>query len=545
MINKYKLKIVLVPILAKFGRLVGKTWPQLGDRLGRETMLAQADEILAGKAPTLPQASQTLDVIFLTMLGGHTHNSAVDIVLGLALRARGHNVKFVICDQSLSACEVKKSDTKQHWETSCNKCWVYGKTLFKKFNFEIIPTSQLTGELPSHEEAERWERTVEASLLKHFKVGFLSNSPEVAERRRQYQKAVQQTHAIGKALIKMAPDRVIMSHGIYSTWGPQHELLVEQGIPVLTYSKCKKLSTEKFNWNTSGDWWDVSSEWNKVRETPLNQTQTERIDTYLSTRRNHSKDTLKYNFGEEESKTKVFERLKLDNKKKTFVAFTNVLWDAASAHREIVFPSPVEWILETIEWFRKKPQIQLVVKIHPAELVIGTNQSFMAIINSRIPKLPENVRIIEPHEKVNSWSIMQIADLGLVHTSTIGMEMPLEKIPCATVSKTHYRGRGFTIDVSDRAQYFDLIKDWNVTDYDLDQMQTLAKRYAFLLFERYQLPFKFFYEPNHTDVRALNFDTLKELSYDPIMSFIVNSIEQKQEFLLPANFLEIDDFPNA
>ena len=45
MINKYSLRIFLVPKLAKIGRLIGKSWQNFGDQLGREVMLAQADEI--------------------------------------------------------------------------------------------------------------------------------------------------------------------------------------------------------------------------------------------------------------------------------------------------------------------------------------------------------------------------------------------------------------------------------------------------------------------------------------------------------------------
>lgn len=251
---------------------------------------------------------------------------------------------------------------------------------------------------------------------------------------------------------------------------------------------------------------------------------------------------MKYNFGSEESKTQTFERLQLDPDKPTFIAFTNVLWDAASAQREIVFSDPITWIIDTINWFADHPERQLVVKIHPAEVVIGTNQPFSSIINHRIKELPSNVRIVEPHEKVNSWSIMSIADLGLVHTSTIGMEMPLENIPCAVVSRTHYRERGFTIDVNSKKEYFDLIENWNVDNYDLDEARTFARRYAYLLFERYQLPFKFFHEPQHTDVKCMNFDSVESLGNHPIMKLICNSIETKDEFLMPEDVLEIEKF---
>ena len=72
---------------------------------------------------------------------------------------------------------------------------------------------------------DRWSEIVEASLLKHFGVGILDDSDAVNSRREHYQQSVRISHRIGQAMVEMKPDRVLMSHGIYSTWGPQRELL--------------------------------------------------------------------------------------------------------------------------------------------------------------------------------------------------------------------------------------------------------------------------------------------------------------------------------
>jgi len=541
--NKYNARLFLIPKLAKLGRRLGKSWSELGEKYGREVMISQAQELMTQSSDgSVEKSSKPLDIVFLTMIGGHTYNTSIDIVLGLALKARGHKVRFVVCDQQLPVCEVKKNTNSDQWESACKKCWLYGKTIYSKFNLDVVRLSELISGRQPKSPTDRWDDIVEASLLKHFGVGVLDSTEKVLTRRAEYEKTVRKTQMVGEAIVEMSPDRVLMSHGIYSTWGPQLRLFNEADIPVITFSKCKKKHTEKFNWSTSGDWWDVSKEWEIVRDKPLDQQQMKRIDAYLESRRDHSSDTLKYNFGAEETKQESYQRLGLDPAKPTFVAFTNVLWDAASAQREIVFDNPIQWIIESIKWFKDHPDLQLVVKIHPAEVVIGTNQPFASIINAQIRELPENVRIIEPHEEVNSWSIMQIADLGLVHTSTIGMEMPLEGVPCAVVSKTHFRGRGFTIDLETKDEYFNLIRNWNREDHDIETMRVLAKRYAFVLFERYQLPFKFFFEPKHTDVRAMNFTSVENLVKHPVIKLISDSIETQDEFLMPADVLEIEKF---
>jgi hypothetical protein len=209
-----------------------------------------------------------------------------------------------------------------------------------------------------------------------------------------------------------------------------------------------------------------------------------------------------------------------------------VLWDAASAQREIAFANPVEWVFETIEWFAKHPEKQLIVKIHPAEIVIGTNQPFADLIRERIPHFPPNICLIEPHEKVNSWSIYQVTDLGIVHTTTAGMELPLVGVPCVVVSKTHFRCKGFTIDINSKEEYFDYLKNFKIEKINRDELKTFSERYAYLLFERYQVPFDVFDEVKWTEVRSWNFNSIKGLFNIPFYENIINSIIEKKDFLV-------------
>ncbi|NNE36397.1 MAG: hypothetical protein HKN13_14265 [Rhodothermales bacterium] len=189
--------------------------------------------------------------------------------------------------------------------------------------------------------------------------------------------------------------------------------------------------------------------------------------------------------------------------------------------------------METIRWFGQQPEKQLIVKIHPAEVVIGTKQPFISEIRKHFPEIPDNVRVIEPDEKVNSWSIIRITDVGLVHTSTVGLEMPLEGVPCVVVSRTHYRGKGFTLDVENRDDYFKLLSEFDPKSVDTASMVGLARRYAYLLFERYQIPFPFTHERQTYDVRALKEVSSADLLKDESIQAIIDGLENHSELLLP------------
>jgi len=119
----------------------------------------------------------------------------------------------------------------------------------------------------------------------------------------------------------------------------------------------------------------------------------------------------------------------------------------------------------------------------------------------------------------------------MVHTTTAGMELPLVGVPCAVVSRTHYRNMGFTIDVNSKEEYFNLFSSNALDNVDSEQIMTLSKRYAYLLFERYQMPFDVFDEVAWTDVRSLKFDNMEALFQIPYYERIIDAIINKEEFL--------------
>ena len=527
---KHRIRLGLGPVLARIGRLLGVSWTTMGrSRLGREVLLEQIRHFRHGEV--LEPAEKPLDVVFHAMTGAAHTGNTIMILLASILQARGHGVRFVLCDQQLPVCEMTYSRQREQRSHLCAYCYGLGRKFLTRAGFEVLLASEMMDDV--QESSGRWGEFVEAMALRYYQVGRLPEMPEVRADLAAIEHSAEIAAVVGRRLIEMRPDRVVLTHGMYTARGPARVLLNEAGIPVVSFGRGKTAGTWKFNWESDGAWWDVSAEWNRVRDVPLSEKQEARIDEYLQSRRSHARDVLVYNFGEEESLQESRKRLHLDPDKQTFVLFTNVLWDAASAQREIAFQNPIEWVMETIAWFAEHPEKQLVVKVHPAEVVIGTKQPFVSLIAERFPELPENVRVIEPQEKVNSWSIMRIADLGLVHTSTVGMELPLEGIPCAVVSRTHYRDKGFTIDVSSREEYFRMLENWDPSSVDREQMVTLAKRYAYLLFLRYQFPLPFAWPSTHRNLKTITVGDVREMFDHPSIRMFIEAFENQTDFLLP------------
>jgi capsule polysaccharide export protein KpsC/LpsZ len=167
--------------------------------------------------------------------------------------------------------------------------------------------------------------------------------------------------------------------------------------------------------------------------------------------------------------------------------FTNLVWDSAVLRQDLAFKSIVDWIVAAIEEFRLRPNDELVVRIHPAETKLSGRESreqMESAIRRRIEVLPNNVVIVPSTDPTSSYVLMREADFGLVYSSTSGMEMALSGKPVVVAAKTHYRGKGFTVDVGTPTEFSHAIGDLIENPQAFVPNLELAQKYAYLFFFR-------------------------------------------------------------
>ena len=121
--------------------------------------------------------------------------------------------------------------------------------------------------------------------------------------------------------------------------------------------------------------------------------------------------------------------------------------------------------------------------------VLGLN---VDTIHKLLPELPAHIHLIKPEDKVNTYDLVEITDIGLVYTTTVGMEMAMSGIPTIVVGKTHYRNRGFTIDPESYVNYYkllgSLLENPKENRLKADQIE-LAWKYAYHFFFDFPKPF--------------------------------------------------------
>ena len=170
---------------------------------------------------------------------------------------------------------------------------------------------------------------------------------------------------------------------------------------------------------------------------------------------------------------------------------TNVLGDSLTLGREHITGSMAEMIVGTIQHFIDHPQAQLVVRVHPGELKThGT--SMIEVIKQNFKELPGHIHIVRPEDTTNTYDLIEIADFGIVFTTTVGMEMAMAGIPVVVTGKTHYANKGFTHEPANWQAYTSLLQAIvaNPAAYRLNEKQMeQVWLYAYLFFFEYSLPF--------------------------------------------------------
>jgi hypothetical protein len=183
--------------------------------------------------------------------------------------------------------------------------------------------------------------------------------------------------------------------------------------------------------------------------------------------------------------------LGLDDRPVVLLA-ANVLGDSLTLGRNIFAESMSEWITRTVQFFAKRPEVQFVIRVHPGEKLVPQAKSMGTVVREALPEIPKHVHLIGALDKVNTYDLIEIADLGLGYTTTVGVETAMNGVPVISCGQTHYRGRGFTMDPNTWNEYFaaleKVLSDLTAHRLSADQVAK-AWNYAYRFFFEYPRPF--------------------------------------------------------
>ena len=453
-------------------------------------------------------------VLFFVGPGGFLQLTAFSIAVLRRLEKEGYNSEVVVCDGALEGCEIKmqgQSDAVQ--AANCDACFGRAKHVlavcavpYRRYSAILGAATtaleaRLTG-LSTRELAEfEYEDTgvglhALAGALRYLRRGTLDFASE-ADRQvllRYLRSAIRTTEVARILLAARRPDRVVMTHGIYASWGPALDVFNRAGIPVAVFDQ-SPVFRDRFvtSWNRPSQTYAMGQHAQEGLESPLRAEEAAELQSYLASRRRNTKDRVQFNVVGEEERAVVREKLGIPAHAPCAGLFSNLTWDAATVGTDVCFDGQLAWVQRTIELFGAMPERFLVIRPHPAEFIRGTREALAEVMRERSPKMPKNIILLDRPLEFNAYSIYRSIDLGLVNTSTVGLEMALLGMPVVTLGASHYRGRGFTFD-PDGADAYTRMLTGNWPGRLAEEAIARAERYAHAFYFRHHVKFPFFEE---------------------------------------------------
>jgi hypothetical protein len=224
---------------------------------------------------------------------------------------------------------------------------------------------------------------------------------------------------------------------------------------------------------------------------------------------------------------------------------TNVMWDAQLHYRANAFPNMLSWVIQTIEYFARRPDLQLLIRVHPAEIrgTVPSRQPILGEIRKVFPALPPNIFAIPPESPVSTYAAMLGCQAVIVYGTKTGVELTSMGIPVIVAGEAWIRNKGLTLDASSPEEYFRILDDLALRrDPDPDRT-TRARKYAYHFFFRRMIPLAFMEPVPGWPPYRVGISRLDELlpGRDPGLDLICDGILAGSPFMYPAEKLGVHD----
>lgn len=184
----------------------------------------------------------------------------------------------------------------------------------------------------------------------------------------------------------------------------------------------------------------------------------------------------------------IVRRLGLDPGKRTAVVFSHILWDANLFYGDDLFQDYGEWFVETVKAAAANPNLNWVIKLHPANLwkrardEVDGEYSELRLIRAQVGDLPGHIKLLPPDADIDTLSLFRFADYGVTVRGTSGMELPCFGKPTLTAGTGRYSDLGFTVDSSSREAYLGRLATLHELEPMSEAQRRLARLHAYAAF---------------------------------------------------------------
>lgn len=507
-------------------------------------------------------------ILIATSHGGHVPSASVESTLAVALTLRGARVQLLLCDRILAGCTMAIStgyptiaDFVQNGPVrDCKRCFAPANEVYESLGLRVLYYSdyltadakrqiqELVESIPANEIRqfrldgfEVGEHAV-AGALRFFARGDLEGQ-DCADQvlKRYFAGALQATFVTSSLLDSHQFETACFNHGIYVPQGLITQVARKKNVHVVNWTQGYRKRRFLFTHNETYHhalMTEPTSNWEDIVWTPELE---EKTRDYLQSRWHGTRDWIWFHEKPELELSTIAEQLGIDFTRPTIGLLTNVIWDAQLHYPANAFPTMRDWFVQTIQYFGARPELQLLIRIHPAENrgTIPSRQPVLAEIQKAFPEIPKNVFIIAPESNVSTYAAMMACNSVLIYGTKTGVELTSMGIPVVAAGEAWIRNKGITIDAKSPEEYFQILDRLPLPTRLDPATQARAIKYAYHFFFRRMVPLEMFEPVSGWPAYRLRIDSLDELQpgANRGLDVVCDGILNGTDFVYPAEFM--------
>ncbi len=496
-------------------------------------------------------------ILIATLSGGHKVASTVDSLVGVGLSLKGANVSYLLCDQFLNNCIMKTyrnnvSLEKNNYRNTklCDDCYKCGKIAFQNTNFNQIKLSSYFKNL--HEEKIKKilkknnslkkilsfkinkidiGEQVHASICRYYAVGDFTKEKNLSSVAKSYFKSALKAYFSIEELLKEKKfDTIIVNHGFYIPQGILAEIARKKNIDFVTWTTGARKNSIIFSHNNiyyKDFTTEPISRWKNIN---LKKIEKKTIN-YLNSKALGIND---YKYKDNKvilDASSLFIKNKIDLNKPLIGLTTNVIWDAQITYSDTIFKNMMEWVIQTIIYFKKRPDLNLIIRVHPTE--VNADRPAKEKVADKINKLfknqlPQNVFIIKPEDETSTYSILDECNSILTYGTKLDMEYAARGFPIIVSGDAITRNKDLVFQPKNKKEYFKLL---NQLPMIKNNKKKEALKFAYHYFFKRTISIKSLEEvSNSFPPFKIKDNFVKQFTYDKNLHSICNSIINKKKF---------------
>jgi len=503
-------------------------------------------------------------VLLATGIGSYAHAVSLESALAVALTMRGADVHVLLCDAALPACaecdaslypNMQRFVDEGPTRDLCHDCCWPAERVYRALGLKILRYSDAIT-AAERDQAHTLARSLPVDRLRDLKIedlaigehayagalrffasGTLDDEPFGEPVLRRYLEAALLTASASRRLFReVGYVNATFTHGIYVPWGILGEAARRERVPVSTWNVAYRKRRFIFSHDDTYHHTLMNEPVSNWEDQELKPAQERELMTYLSSRREGLFDWIVFHRPTKQNPVDVARKAGISLERPIIGLLTNVSWDAQLHYPRNAFPNMLDWLVQTVRYFERRPDLQLLIRVHPAEIsgFPVSRQPILGELQKHVPRLPANITIVRPESGLSTYALMSLCNSAIIYGTKMGVELSSVGLPVIVAGEAWIRNKGITWDAATPDEYFRLLDRLPFAERLSQAQIARARRYAYHFFFNRMIPLPFIEPKAGYPIYKLKLDSLDPLKpgVTPGVDVICDGILSQRPFIM-------------